>query len=188
MKKSRSIAVVLSLCLYVSIALTTNQEISASSKTPEGMVKIGNFYMDKYEFPNTIGEFPVTNVTWYEAKAMCESVGKRLCTAEEWVLACRGPKGLRFPYGHEYNGKMCNSESKVDAPLSIGATPESCVSGYGVYDLNGNVWEWVGTSLETGVSVRGGAWSSESCAECALKLWINSPNTKSNRGGFRCCK
>jgi formylglycine-generating enzyme required for sulfatase activity len=168
--------------LYVGMASTATQPQTA------GMVKIGNFYMDKYEFPNTIGELPVTNVTWYEAKAMCESIGKRLCTPDEWTRACRGPQGLRFPYGPEYNGTLCNSESKVDAPQRIGDTPSTCVSGHGVYDLNGNVWEWVGTSLDEEVSIRGGAWSSESCAECALKFWIKKPNTKSIRAGFRCCK
>ena len=168
--------------LSIDNANTDNQQ------TSENMVKIANFYMDKYEFPNKVGEYPVTKVTWQEAKNLCEAAGKRLCTDDEWVRACRGPQGLRFPYGQEYDGTKCNSESKVDAPLRIGETPKTCVSGYGVYDLNGNVWEWVGTSLEDGVMVRGGAWSSESCAECALKLWENSPNTKSDRGGFRCCK
>lgn len=79
-----------------------------------------------------------------EAAALCESVGKRLCTDEEWVQACRGPQGLRYPYGAIYDGAKCNAESKIDAPLPIGQTPATCVSDYGVYDLNGNVWEWVG--------------------------------------------
>ena len=176
------------LVVSMSLLCLNNSVVTAEQKTSENMVKIGKFYMDKYEFPNKIGEYPVTNVTWQEAKAMCESVGKRLCTADEWVMACRGPQGLRFPYGPVYDGTKCNSESTVDEPMKIGETPATCVSGYGVYDLNGNVWEWVGTSLEEGVSVRGGAWSSSSCAECALLFWVNAPNTKSDRGGFRCCK
>jgi formylglycine-generating enzyme required for sulfatase activity len=162
----------------------------ALAETPENMVKIGNFYMDIYEFPNKVGELPVTNVTYDDAQALCESVGKRLCTADEWVRACRGPQGLRFPYGPTYDGTKCNSESKVDRPQKIGDTPKSCVSGYGVYDLNGNVWEWVGkdSTREADVSIRGGAWSSESCAECALLLWINRPMMESDRVGLRCCK
>ncbi len=178
------------IILFISIvlAITATQNTSSSSDSYENMVKIGNFYMDKYEFPNKTGELPVTNVTWQEAKALCESVGKRLCTDDEWVMACRGPKGLRFPYGAHYNGAKCNSESKVDAPAKIGETPATCVSGYGVYDLNGNVWEWIGTSLEEGVGVRGGAWSSESCAECALKLWVDAPYIESDRAGVRCCR
>ena len=167
-----------------TVMLTANQE---SAGQYENMMKIGKFYMDKYEFPNRVGETPVTNVSWQEAAALCESVGKRLCTDEEWVQACRGPQGLRYPYGAIYDGAKCNAESKIDAPLPIGQTPATCVSGYGVYDLNGNVWEWVGNSLEGGVKVRGGAWSSSSCAECALHFWDNAPMTKSNRAGLRCC-
>lgn len=179
------VGVVVSL-LFVMIVASSS--VSADPGSFEHMVKIGNFYMDIYEFPNKIGEYPVTNVTWYEAKALCESVGKRLCTDTEWVMACRGPQGLRFPYGPVYDGTKCNSESRVDAPMRIGDTPKTCVSGYGVYDLNGNVWEWVGTTVEEGVMVRGGAWSSLSCAECALKLWVDAPYIKSDRGGLRCCK
>lgn len=180
------LSVFLSTLLFVNLQFGTAP--MAEQQPGAGMVKIGNFYMDKYEFPNRIGEYPVTNVTWSEATAMCESVEKRLCTPEEWVLACRGPRGLRYPYGPEYNGTLCNSESAVDAPQKIGDAPSTCVSDYGVYDLNGNVWEWVGTSLEQEVSIRGGAWSSSRCAECALKFWIKKPNTKSDRVGFRCCK
>ncbi|MBD3305746.1 SUMF1/EgtB/PvdO family nonheme iron enzyme [candidate division KSB3 bacterium] len=172
----------------LNIASSANQNASHASAPPENMVRIGNFFIDIYEFPNTPGALPVTNVTWHDAKALCEAEGKRLCTAEEWVQACRGPQGLRYPYGQEYDGTKCHAESQVDAPLKIGDTPSTCVSGYGVYDLNGNVWEWVGTSLQEGVSVRGGAWSSESCAECALKLWEDKPNTKSDRAGLRCCQ
>lgn len=180
MKKCLEVGVTVLFILVASVANTAD--------TPHNMVKIGNFYIDKYEFPNKIGEYPVTNVTWHEAKTLCESVGKRLCTDEEWVRACRGPQGLRYPYGAVYDGSKCNSESQVDAPMRIGETPRTCVSGYGVYDLNGNVWEWVGVSLEDDVMVRGGAWSSESCAECALKMWVNAPYIQSVRGGFRCCR
>ena len=168
------------------MSISDNVPLTANQQEYDNMIKIGNFYMDTYEFPNRVGELPVTNVTWQEASALCESVGKRLCTDQEWVQACRGPQGLRFPYGPIYDGTKCNAESKVDAPLAIGQTPKTCVSGYGVYDLNGNVWEWVGTAQDD-VKVRGGAWSSSSCAECALHFWDNAPMTKSNRGGLRCC-
>lgn len=181
----------LKLFLLVLLLLATIVHVSlldAEQKKSAGMVKIGKFYMDLYEYPNIIGEYPVTNVTWAEANAMCEAEGKRLCAPDEWVLACRGPQGLRFPYGPVYDGTKCNSESPIDTPQRIGETPKTCVSGYGVYDLNGNVWEWVGDSLDQEVSIRGGAWSSSSCAECALVFWENKPNTSSDRVGFRCCK
>ncbi|PID58818.1 hypothetical protein CSB45_02125 [candidate division KSB3 bacterium] len=188
MKKSLHAFSVIAVVLSCSCVVASRQLAAQEQMDTENMVRIGNFYMDKYEYPNTIGELPQTNVTWQEAKAICESRGKRLCTDKEWVQACRGPRGLRYPYGPTYDGTKCNSESPFDGPTRIGENPTSCVSGYGVYDLNGSVWEWVGRSLEEGVKVRGGAWSSESCAECALEFWVNAPHTSSNRAGFRCCK
>ncbi len=178
---------IIGVALLVMVAVTHSMALAEQPESA-GMIKIGNFQMDMYEYPNIVGEYPVTGVSWAEADAMCKTEGKRLCTADEWVRACRGPQGLRFPYGPVYDGTKCNSESPVDAPQRIGETPKSCVSGYGVYDLNGNVWEWVGTTLDEEVSVRGGAWSSSSCAECALVFWENKPNTRSDRAGFRCCK
>jgi formylglycine-generating enzyme required for sulfatase activity len=180
------IHIALLLLLFVGFQFGTPS--TADQPETAGMIKIGNFYMDRYEYPNIIGELPVTNITWAEATAMCEAIGKRLCTPEEWVRACRGPQGLRYPYGPTYDPTKCNSESQVDRPQRIGETPSTCVSGYGVYDLNGNVWEWVGTSLDQEVSIRGGAWSSSSCAECALKFWEHKPEMQSDRVGFRCCK
>jgi sulfatase modifying factor 1 len=183
--------VLLCLNLQFGIPSTANQRITAENiqnDVPENMIRIGNFYIDKYEFPNQVGKFPVTNVTWYEAKAMCEAIGKRLCRFDEWTLACRGPLGLRYMYGPEYDGTLCNSESTVDAPMKIGETPATCVSSYGLHDLLGNVWEWVDSTSNEEISIRGGAWSSSRCAECALKFWEGKPNTKSDRVGFRCCK
>jgi eukaryotic-like serine/threonine-protein kinase len=169
------------LYLPLCIASTTNHD------APENMVRIGDFYMDTYEFPNKIGELPVTEVTWHEAQGMCVAVGKRLCTGDEWVKACRGPQGLRFPYGPTYDPTKCNSDTKASMPMRIGDTPPACVSGYGVYDMNGNVWEWVGSTPED-ASIRGGAWSSSSCAECALVFWEGKPATESKLAGFRCCE
>lgn len=171
-----------------TISTATQPGGTLQGTLPENMIKIGNFSIDQYEFPNKVGEFPVTDITWEEAQALCASAGKRLCTPDEWTLACRGPLGLRYMYSQEYDGALCNSESKVDAPQRIGDNPTTCVSGYGVYDLLGNVWEWVGTALDQEVAIRGGAWSSSRCAECALKFWEGKPNIKSNRVGLRCCK
>jgi formylglycine-generating enzyme required for sulfatase activity len=183
---------ILYLLSFQGSVLSMAEQKPASENMPgkpaENMIKIGNFYMDQYEFPNKLGELPVTDVTWEEAAAMCTAVGKRLCTPEEWTLACRGPQGLRYMYSQEYNGTLCNSESTIDAPQKIGSAPATCVSGYGIHDLLGNVWEWVGASSAQEVAIRGGAWSSSRCAECALKFWEGKPATKSNRAGFRCCK
>ena len=79
----KHIVFLLSVSLSTLLLVNLQTAPMAGHEPSADMVKIGNFYMDKYEFPNRIGEYPVTNVTWSEATAMCESVGKRLCTPEE---------------------------------------------------------------------------------------------------------
>jgi sulfatase modifying factor 1 len=120
-----------------------------------------HFCIDKYEFPNQRGVVPEVGMTWEEARDRCETLGKRLCTSSEWTVACEGPE--RTPYPDGYRRGACNQDRPYifpdDAAFRNPATrPEEierlrqshpsgvragCVSHYGVYDLTGNVDEWV---------------------------------------------
>jgi formylglycine-generating enzyme len=115
-----------------------------------------SFCVDKYEWPNQPGEVPTTLMSWVEAKSNCESVGKRLCSADEFTFACEGPNMKPYPYGDGYHrdSDVCNIDLKpwidpwknsfevVDKRVPSGSKG-SCHSDWGVYDIVGNVDEWV---------------------------------------------
>jgi formylglycine-generating enzyme required for sulfatase activity len=85
------------------------------------------------------GDFPVEGVTWDQAAAFCGWANKRLPTEAEWEVAARGPEGWLYPWG--------NDEHFVELPdggtYAAGKVPANR-SAFGVYDMAGNVWEWVG--------------------------------------------
>lgn len=92
-----------------------------------------------------LDKFPAGGVNWFNAKAYCEWRGARLPTEAEWEKAARGPDGLEYPWGNEWDLSVTNTGDNTDweegiAP--VGAYPKN-KSPYGAYDLSGNIWEWV---------------------------------------------
>jgi len=60
------------------------------------------------------GVKPQAYISGAQAALACEHAGKRLCTAEEWVTACRGPNNTRYPYGNTRQAGVCND--RFDRP------------------------------------------------------------------------
>lgn len=86
---------------------------------------------------------PREQITWTEAQAFCESRGARLPTEAEWEYAARGPDGLVYPWGNEWDGsRVVWNRSSSEGTASVGSLPAGA-SWVGALDLSGNVWEWV---------------------------------------------
>ncbi len=150
------------------------------------------YCVDLYEFPNRPGMIPRVSVSQEEADASCRKLGKRLCDEREWERACKGPTNFRFPYADRYDGSVCNTQDATDNPRPLGVSGRfaNCRSGYGVYDLSGNVGEWTSSPYDDGVpeiAVKGGnsarpGWDTR----CASRT-SRPPSARDSKLGFRCC-
>ncbi|MHB8874265.1 MAG: SUMF1/EgtB/PvdO family nonheme iron enzyme, partial [Myxococcaceae bacterium] len=153
--------------------------------------EVGAFCVDQYEYPNRRGVTPTVNVSWNDAKRLCEGKGKRLCTEVEWEKACKGPGNARFPYGNNFDPNACNTQDEAgeDRQLSTSGQFAKCRSGYGVADLSGNIAEWTASpySANADKTLKGGAFARpDYAARCSARK-NGSPGTRSGEVGFRCC-
>lgn len=88
-------------------------------------------------------EYPVDNVTWFQARDFCQAIGGRLPTEAEWEYAARGGTATRYPCG--VDSSCLDAISWYDKNSGGGKHPvkQKVANGFGLYDMTGNLWEWV---------------------------------------------
>lgn len=161
------------------------------------------------------GAIPNGYMSGVLAERACMNAGKRLCTSEEWVVACRGEQNRKFPYGDVYEDGRCNvcrathparvlhgnaSLGHLDPRLNevvedehgpllreVGTTP-SCKSdwdGDAIYDMVGNLDEWIDDPDGTFL---GGFYSRATHEGCDSRIEVHSYDYFDYSLGVRCCK
>ncbi|MCP4313280.1 MAG: formylglycine-generating enzyme family protein [Bacteroidetes bacterium] len=162
--------------------------------------------MDIYKSGPDYPDHPVVGVSQFDASEYADWAGKRLPTEAEWEAAARG--GLEFkayPYGEEADHAFArfNDPEAEKGPVKSGSFE---ANGYGLFDMSGNVWEWVSDWFDSGYYaespeedpqgpstgsfrvLRGGGWhSGPGCSSLTSRNalpthWVDIA------GGFRCVK
>lgn len=198
-------------------------------ENPAHEVYLDSFYIDIFEVTNeAYGKFieetgakkpkgwndpdfnnprqPVVGISWKEAVKFCKWQNKRLPSEAEWEKAARGKRPVKYPWGDtppDSSKLNYNEENKKTTPVG---SYEKGKSDYGLYDLSGNVSEWVndwhfpeyylfspkenppGPEKGQYKVIRGGSWRNK--AEDVDLVYRNAttPRNRSLSIGFRCAR
>jgi hypothetical protein len=169
-----------------------------------------HFCIDRFEYPNRNGEYPIILVSWFEARDACKVEGKRLCTEDEWTFACEGEEARPYPNGYvrdpdaclndrpwkQFNDRALFPRSGENAKQELdrlwqgqpSGARDLCKSPFGVYDMTGNVDEWTRSSVsgERPSVLKGGYWGPVR-TRCRPATKAHDEQHIFYQQGFRCC-
>jgi sulfatase modifying factor 1 len=155
--------------------------------------------------------FPQGYISATQADRACTASGKRLCKVAEWQQACRGPEKKRYGYADQREPGRCNDKGRnpvvtlfgfrydastmnqpqlnqLEGTLSKTGEHTGCSNGYGVYDMVGNLHEWVADPKGT---FYGGYYQDVASVGhgdgCGYQTTAHEARYHDYSTGFRCC-
>ncbi len=158
------------------------------------------------------GAVPHGYINQLEAEDACTNAGKRLCTNQEWLRACRGPTNTTYPYGNTLDLGVCNDHRDQHPAIEYFMTTEDwiwselghqclnqledglaqtgaysqCTTSEGVHDMMGNLHEWTDDPAGT---FRGGFYVDTvvNGPGCLYATTAHDVSHWDYSTGFRCC-
>ncbi len=204
-------------------------------EAPEHQIYLSTYYLDTYEVtqaeydrfvkmtkrgkpfipvfdddPSKIlkPEYAAIGMSWFDAVAYCQWAGKRLPTEAEWEKAAKGEGSRTYPWGETMSPAYANLEGAEDGYKYL-APPGKIEAGrspYGLYDMAGNVAEWVADTYDDkyyaktsyrdpkgpdegqNKVIRGGSWRESPAGARIAKRFQAKPWRTDATIGFRCAK
>lgn len=233
-EKERKAGNEISMCLVPEGEFTMGSNEQSDEKPPHQVV-LDVFYMDQYEVTNILykacveagvcaepkstnyynnsayANHPVVYVDWNQAKAYCEWRDADLPSESQWEKAARGTDERTYPWGEGIDCNIANYYDSTQNKSCVGGTTEvgsyeSGKSPYGLYDMAGNVWEWVadwydenyyanspslnplGSNTGSYRVLRGGSWYNNVFNLRASDRYWSIPDNNVSNFGFRCSR
>lgn len=173
-------------------------------------IQFSESFGDLFSINKDFSDYPIVNVTWNQANDYCEWRGARLPTEAEFERAAgfnpESSYSFEYPWGNnQVNNTLANFRSSSPEPID---TYENGDNQLGVYNLVGNVWEWVndnysrfyytekeylqefknpmGSKDSYGKVIKGGGWDSYEYQVTRYSKLSKSADTFLNNLGFRC--
>lgn len=166
-------------------------------------------FATNYSVLPVIENLPITEVTWWGARAYCEAIGRRLPTEAEWERAARSGDGRIYPWGNDWDPTLASTNRTADgsapAKVDVNQFPLG-TSPYGILNMAGNVAEWVfdwydanyynradatgpnpqGPASGTTKVARGGSWDNPPFFARSVHRQDFAPTDATPFIGFRC--